>query len=89
MTRMDTASLGTQVAAYRERIESVLDRILALPDPGSPRLREAMRYSVLGGGTGSRPGPRLTSQLRVKDGTIRPPITAIIMTIAPSPIFRP
>jgi geranylgeranyl pyrophosphate synthase len=55
MTRMDTASLGTQVAAYRERIESVLDRILALPDPGSPRLREAMRYSVLGGGKRLRP----------------------------------
>lgn len=38
-----------------ERIERVLDRALALPDPGSSRLREAMRYSVLGGGKRLRP----------------------------------
>ena len=37
------------------RIERVLDRALALPDPGSTRLREAMRYSVLGGGKRLRP----------------------------------
>ncbi|MFZ9653230.1 MAG: polyprenyl synthetase family protein [Steroidobacteraceae bacterium] len=40
---------------YRARIEGVLERALALPDPGSPRLREAMRYSVLGGGKRLRP----------------------------------
>ena len=47
--------LGQQVADYRRRIESVLDRVLELPDPGSQRLREAMRYSVLGGGKRLRP----------------------------------
>lgn len=39
----------------RERIEQVLERTLALPDTGSPRLREAMRYAVLGGGKRLRP----------------------------------
>lgn len=37
------------------RIERVLDRALALPEAGSARLREAMRYSVLGGGKRLRP----------------------------------
>ncbi|MEP7242396.1 MAG: farnesyl diphosphate synthase [Gammaproteobacteria bacterium] len=40
---------------YQSRIEQVLDRFLALPDCGTPRLREAMRYSVLGGGKRLRP----------------------------------
>lgn len=39
----------------RERIERVLERTLALPGTGSPRLREAMRYAVLGGGKRLRP----------------------------------
>jgi len=43
------------MAAYRERIERVLDACLALPDPGTARLREAMRYSALGGGKRLRP----------------------------------
>ena len=34
------------------------------------------------GGVGNAFSPRLTSQLRVKDGTTRPPITAIISTAA-------
>src|SRR6202795_1157290 len=50
MTRFD-ARIGT----YRTRIDTVLDRCLALPDPGTPRLREAMRYSALGGGKRLRP----------------------------------
>jgi geranylgeranyl pyrophosphate synthase len=41
--------------AYRARIEQVLDRCLSLPDPGTERLREAMRYSTLGGGKRLRP----------------------------------
>jgi len=45
----------SRLAAYRARIEAVLDRYLALPDPGTARLREAMRYSVLGGGKRLRP----------------------------------
>ena len=37
------------------RIEQVLDRALTLPEAGSARLRDAMRYSVLGGGKRLRP----------------------------------
>jgi geranylgeranyl pyrophosphate synthase len=40
---------------YRERIERVLERALQLPDAGSTRLVEAMRYSALGGGKRLRP----------------------------------
>ena len=43
------------MAAYQARIERVLDECLALPDPGTARLREAMRYSALGGGKRLRP----------------------------------
>ena len=43
------------MAAYQARIEQVLDECLALPDPGTARLREAMRYSALGGGKRLRP----------------------------------
>jgi farnesyl diphosphate synthase len=48
-------SLPTRLESYRGRIEQVLDRYLALPDAGTPRLREAMRYSTLGGGKRLRP----------------------------------
>ncbi|HXY75719.1 MAG TPA: farnesyl diphosphate synthase [Steroidobacteraceae bacterium] len=44
-----------RLAGYRERIEGVLDHALSLPDAGTPRLREAMRYSVLGAGKRVRP----------------------------------
>ena len=37
------------------RIEQVLERALTLPETGSARLREAMRYSALGGGKRLRP----------------------------------
>jgi geranylgeranyl pyrophosphate synthase len=47
--------MKVRVEEYRERIEQVLDRCLALPDSGTARLREAMRYSVLGGGKRLRP----------------------------------
>lgn len=50
-----TGSRSARIAAYRARIESVLDAALALPDPGTPRLREAMRYSSLAGGKRLRP----------------------------------
>jgi geranylgeranyl pyrophosphate synthase len=43
------------VAACRARIEGVLDAALALPEPGTERLRAAMRYSVLGAGKRLRP----------------------------------
>ena len=44
----DAAAFAARVAECRARIERVLERALALPDPGTLRLREAMRYSVLG-----------------------------------------
>lgn len=49
------AHFAQRVANYQARIEGVLDQCLALPDPGTERLREAMRYSVLGGGKRLRP----------------------------------
>src|ERR1700758_2345852 len=49
------AGFGARVAECRARIERVLERALTLPDPGTPRLREAMRYSVLGAGKRLRP----------------------------------
>lgn len=48
-------SLPGRIESYRARIEQVLDRCLALPDAGTARLREAMRYSTLGGGKRLRP----------------------------------
>jgi geranylgeranyl pyrophosphate synthase len=47
--------LEARMAAYKARIEAVLDQSLALPDPGTPRLREGMRYSALSGGKRLRP----------------------------------
>jgi len=49
------SSLPARIESYRNRIERVLDGVLALPDAGTPRLREAMRYSTLGGGKRLRP----------------------------------
>ena len=40
---------------YQARIEQVLDQCLSLPDSGTARLRDGMRYSVLGGGKRLRP----------------------------------
>jgi farnesyl diphosphate synthase len=53
--RPTMTSLSARIESYRARIEQVLDRSLALPDAGTPRLREAMRYSTLGGGKRLRP----------------------------------
>ncbi len=49
------ADFPQRLAQYRARIEQVLERCLELPDPGTQRLREAMRYSALGGGKRLRP----------------------------------
>jgi len=49
------AAFAARVAECRARIERVLERTLMLPDPGTARLREAMRYSVLGAGKRLRP----------------------------------
>ncbi len=50
-----SAEFSARVASCRARIEQVLERALSLPDPGTQRLREAMRYSVLGAGKRLRP----------------------------------
>jgi geranylgeranyl pyrophosphate synthase len=47
--------LGKQIAVWQTRIEQVLATSLASTDPAVPRLHEAMRYSVLGGGKRLRP----------------------------------
>jgi geranylgeranyl pyrophosphate synthase len=49
------AAFAERLASYRTRIEGVLDKCLILPDCGTDRLREAMRYSTLGGGKRLRP----------------------------------
>jgi geranylgeranyl pyrophosphate synthase len=49
------ANLAARVAACKARIEGVLEAVLALRDPGTERLRAAMRYSVLGAGKRLRP----------------------------------
>jgi geranylgeranyl pyrophosphate synthase len=49
------ADFAARVAACQARIERVLDEALRLSDPGTARLREAMRYSVLGAGKRLRP----------------------------------
>jgi len=49
------ADFRARIATCQGRIEQVLDEALALPDPGTQRLREAMRYSVLGAGKRLRP----------------------------------
>ncbi|HVN46666.1 MAG TPA: farnesyl diphosphate synthase [Steroidobacteraceae bacterium] len=51
----DPQAVLRRMADCRARIEQVLDRTLSLPDAGTPRLREAMRYSVLGAGKRLRP----------------------------------
>ena len=50
-----TPEFAGRIASYRSRIETVLDECLVLPDSGTARLREAMRYSALGGGKRLRP----------------------------------
>ena len=51
----EPTAFTTRVAECRARIERVLERALSLPEAGSARLREAMRYSVLGAGKRLRP----------------------------------
>ena len=48
-------NLEARIASYRSRVETVLDGCLALPDSGTARLRDAMRYSTLAGGKRLRP----------------------------------
>ncbi|MFN5009795.1 MAG: polyprenyl synthetase family protein [Gammaproteobacteria bacterium] len=47
--------MAPPVTDWPTRIEQVLDRALTLPEAGSTRLREAMRYRALGGGKRLRP----------------------------------
>jgi len=48
-------AFARRIAGYKDRVERVLERALSLPDPGTDRLGEAMRYSVLGAGKRLRP----------------------------------
>ncbi|MDE2137049.1 MAG: polyprenyl synthetase family protein [Gammaproteobacteria bacterium] len=50
-----SAEFAARISACQTRIERVLDDLLRLPDPGTDRLREAMRYSTLGAGKRLRP----------------------------------
>src|ERR1039458_2471581 len=49
------SALAASIGTFQRRIEQVLDRELASPDTATARLRQAMRYSVLGGGKRLRP----------------------------------
>jgi geranylgeranyl pyrophosphate synthase len=51
----EDGTLDSRVAQWRARAEAQLAHRLELPDPGTPRLLEAMRYSTLGGGKRLRP----------------------------------
>jgi len=68
-----SAAFESLIASCQGRIERVLDEVLQLPDSGTPRLREAMRYSSLGGGKRLRPvlvyvtGQALGAPLEVLD----------------------
>ena len=55
MAEQRDEAFATRVRGYQARSEQMLDRYLTLSDPGTPRLLEAMRYSVLGGGKRLRP----------------------------------
>ena len=55
VARPPAADFALRVAACQARIERVLDEVLRLPDPGTERLRDAMRYSALGAGKRLRP----------------------------------
>jgi len=48
-------TFAARVRELQQRAESTLDRYLPQDDPVTARLREAMRYSVLGGGKRLRP----------------------------------
>jgi len=50
-----SADFAARIAACQARVEGVLENILRLPDSGTARLREAMRYSTLGAGKRLRP----------------------------------
>jgi geranylgeranyl pyrophosphate synthase len=47
---MNEVALAARLDAWRARVEEQLAGRLTLPDPGTRRLGEAMRYSTLGGG---------------------------------------
>jgi farnesyl diphosphate synthase len=53
--RDPAADFAARVGACKARIERFLDEVLRLPDPGTERLRDAMRYSTLGAGKRLRP----------------------------------
>jgi geranylgeranyl diphosphate synthase, type II len=52
---MTEITLASQLNRWRTRCEEQLDLALQLPDPGTKRLGEAMRYCTMGGGKRLRP----------------------------------
>jgi geranylgeranyl pyrophosphate synthase len=55
MTPTSLEPFAERILALQQRAEDVLDRHLSQADAATARLREAMRYSVLGGGKRLRP----------------------------------
>jgi farnesyl diphosphate synthase len=55
MPAMTDTALDARLAQWRARTELQLAKQLDLPDPGTTRLGDAMRYSTLGGGKRLRP----------------------------------
>jgi geranylgeranyl pyrophosphate synthase len=55
ITRAQEPSFSEQPDHYRARVDSKLKQILAAAEDSPPRLRDAMEYSVLGGGKRIRP----------------------------------
>ncbi|MFC0267482.1 (2E,6E)-farnesyl diphosphate synthase [Kushneria aurantia] len=55
MSASDSEQLDTLMSVLRERVAQRLDTLLAPGSEPAPRLLEAMRYSVLGGGKRLRP----------------------------------
>jgi len=55
ITRAQEPSFAEQPAHYRARVDAKLKQILATAEDSPPRLRDAMEYSVLGGGKRIRP----------------------------------
>jgi geranylgeranyl pyrophosphate synthase len=49
------SALAASIDTFQQRIERVLEQVLAGDDAATSRLRQAMRYSVLGGGKRLRP----------------------------------
>ncbi|ROT96233.1 polyprenyl synthetase family protein [Marinobacter sp. R17] len=71
---MSSQPMSELQAQWRTVIEATLDRWLDNPDAPAPRLQDAMRYAVLGGGKRIRPILAMASAMAVG----HPPDTALV-----------